>query len=106
MAAPIFLTSDGSKIMFHAYNLQQSEGLSCIHNFNRKISLYTATLAEEEYVVERVESEEETNIFPALSKCGNYLAYFSGTGITNCFYMDIVIMERGREGWREYHKLK
>lgn len=52
-----------------------------------------------------IDDKQETNIFPALSPCGNYLVYLSGTGITHTYYLDFVIMKKIDNAWTETHRI-
>lgn len=53
-----------------------------------------------------IEDGHKTNIFPSLSKCFNYLIYCSGTGKTHTYYLDLVVMKRDGNGWKELHTIK
>jgi hypothetical protein len=53
-----------------------------------------------------IKDKEETNMFPSLSPCFNYLVYVSGSGITHAFYLDLVVAKKGQDGWKETHRLK
>lgn len=44
-------------------------------------------------------------MFPSVSRCGNYLAYFSGKGKTHCYYMDITILKKNEDKWDPYHEI-
>lgn len=57
-------------------------------------------------VTQLLSDGHQTNIFPTLSPCGNYLAYFSGTGITHTYYMDLVIMKKKEDQWVETTRIK
>jgi hypothetical protein len=45
-------------------------------------------------------------MFPAISKCQNYLVYFSGKGRTHCYYMDITVLKKDGNNWAPYHVIK
>jgi hypothetical protein len=53
-----------------------------------------------------IEDGKRTNIFPSLSKCFNYLIYCSGTGKTHTHYLDLVVMKREGNQWKELHRMK
>ena len=53
-----------------------------------------------------IEDGKETNMFPRLSPCFNYLVYVSGTGITHLYYLDYVVAKKEGGKWVEIHRLK
>lgn len=53
-----------------------------------------------------IKDHHQTNMFPRLSPCFNYLIYISGTGITHTFYLDLVVAQKKDGSWTETHRLK
>lgn len=69
------------------------------------MSIYTAVQEGEEFKVTKFETNTRTNMFPGVSRCGNYLAYLSGNGRTHCFYMNITVLKRNGDAWEKYHQI-
>ena len=53
-----------------------------------------------------IDDGKETNMFPRVSPCFNYLVYLSGTGKTHTFYMDFVVAKKEEGKWIESRRLK
>jgi hypothetical protein len=53
-----------------------------------------------------IKNIHQTNMFPAISPCYQYLAYFGGEGITHTYYLDLMICKKEKDEWKEVHRIK
>ena len=93
-ACPSFANESGSKIVFHAYHRTEF-GYGLLHCFNRPVSIYEAEItSEEEVKVKKFETKNKTNMFPVVSCCSKFLAFFGGEGITHTYPLSLFIYKK------------
>lgn len=108
-ASPVFANNEGTKIICHGYKRTEfTHGL--LHCFNRPVSVFELSVdvveGEWKYSAKVLINKEETNIFANISQCGNYMLYFGGSDVTHTYYMDLIILKREADQWKEIHRRK